>query len=678
MRRILYLLFFIAVVASAQNPQAPAGSPLFHANATYTNGIAPGYYPTAGSGLVLNIGPGTADCSGTIETYTGGTLTLTASATNYMYLNTASSCAPASKTTAFVAADIPIAVIVTSGTAITSIIDDRTPFVFTTPPSSLSLTTNGANGPASLAGNVLNVPDYSSGNGGGSLGCFLGSGGLVGVFTNGSGVIQAQPLCIGGGQVNLSTPAGATQLQLGIVDNKYVDDTGSFSVDIQKNGGTASPVSVLGTSMPWSISANPSYSYGQNDGTSAIVAITGLTPTVDIVTVTYVSGTVNVDPGGGAPNVNANGWLTSPIGPACTGGPVGVANCGSFGVAPTYYMAGPAAITALTGDVTATGPGSVAATLATVNSGPGACGDSTHVCQVTTNAKGLVTAQTPVSISSGGEGSPGGSNGNLQYNNSGSFGGDADTNDDGSGNITVKTAKSNSTGAGVFEADAGTAQAGVPGAALYTTDPTNGYAEVNENDTGNSRVCTATNGVCSSGGATPALVGPLETHTASTSATLDFTTCFSSTYDKYLFEFTNISVDTDTANVQWLASTDGGSTWQSTNYYSVTQETVGGSGGITRLSNYNTSTGSIVRDVRTVAPILPISGSIKFYDPLNASINKQAVIEGLDYLCGSNGDLCTMTGSTTWTTTTAMNAVRFEPSTGNFASGTIACYGITH
>lgn len=37
-------------------------------------------------------------------------------------------------------------------------------------------------------------------------------------------------------------------------------------------------------------------------------------------------------------------------------------------------------------------------TLATVNSAPGACGDGTHVCQVTTNGKGLVTAQSATAI----------------------------------------------------------------------------------------------------------------------------------------------------------------------------------------------------------------------------------------------------------------------------------------
>lgn len=58
-------------------------------------------------------------------------------------------------------------------------------------------------------------------------------------------------------------------------------------------------------------------------------------------------------------------------------------------------------LTGLSGDITAAGPGSAAATLATVNSSPGQCGDSTHVCQITTNGKGLVTAQSAIAIAGG-------------------------------------------------------------------------------------------------------------------------------------------------------------------------------------------------------------------------------------------------------------------------------------
>ena len=71
---------------------------------------------------------------------------------------------------------------------------------------------------------------------------------------------------------------------------------------------------------------------------------------------------------------------------------------------PCYSAASASAggITQLTGDATAgPGSGSQALTLATVNTGPGTCGDATHVCQITTNGKGLTTAQTAIGITAG-------------------------------------------------------------------------------------------------------------------------------------------------------------------------------------------------------------------------------------------------------------------------------------
>lgn len=55
-------------------------------------------------------------------------------------------------------------------------------------------------------------------------------------------------------------------------------------------------------------------------------------------------------------------------------------------------------ITALTGDVAASGPGSAAATLATVNSDVGSFGSATEAVALTVNAKGLVTTATETTI----------------------------------------------------------------------------------------------------------------------------------------------------------------------------------------------------------------------------------------------------------------------------------------
>lgn len=71
----------------------------------------------------------------------------------------------------------------------------------------------------------------------------------------------------------------------------------------------------------------------------------------------------------------------------------------SFAGTTTISESAPStAITDLTGDGTATGPGSVPLTLATVNGNVGTFGDATHVSRVTVNGKGLTTAASSVSI----------------------------------------------------------------------------------------------------------------------------------------------------------------------------------------------------------------------------------------------------------------------------------------
>ena len=128
MKRLLIFLFFASAVF-AQQPQAPQGTPPFDVNARYTSGVGVGYAPTKDlTGLTLHLAGGTVVCSGTTPTfYAGGTLAMTNSTTNYVYLNI-SGCAPASNTSGFTSSTIPIAIVVTAGGNITTLTDVRSLF----------------------------------------------------------------------------------------------------------------------------------------------------------------------------------------------------------------------------------------------------------------------------------------------------------------------------------------------------------------------------------------------------------------------------------------------------------------------------------------------------------------------------------------------------------------------
>jgi len=69
---LLSALLLCAVAAqSQQTPQQ-----MVRMNVGSVQGVAPGYNSTAGSGLSLNLSAGTVFCSGAIQSYAGGTLTM--------------------------------------------------------------------------------------------------------------------------------------------------------------------------------------------------------------------------------------------------------------------------------------------------------------------------------------------------------------------------------------------------------------------------------------------------------------------------------------------------------------------------------------------------------------------------------------------------------------------------
>lgn len=111
--------------SDVSNPQ-----PIWQVNAKWVNGVAPGYWLTAGyPPLTLNVSAGTSFANATRYSYAGGTLTLPNNSTNYIFLDPNSSNAPSSNTTGYPVGAIRLGTVVTASGAITSITDDRSWFI---------------------------------------------------------------------------------------------------------------------------------------------------------------------------------------------------------------------------------------------------------------------------------------------------------------------------------------------------------------------------------------------------------------------------------------------------------------------------------------------------------------------------------------------------------------------
>lgn len=168
----------------------------------------------------------------------------------------------------------------------------------------------------------------------------------------------------------------------------------------------------------------------------------------------------------------------------------------------------------------------------------------------------------------------------------------------------------------------------------------------------------------------------VEGHIASSSASLDFTTGITSTFDDYEFRLVGIVPATDNADLQILFSTDGGSTWLSANYgwsRNGAQLDVSAASGIA---------GSASDSKILVFPQIPnnaaqgLSGRFALYDPLSTTMNKRMTGELFTYFNSGSLVRFQSVNSGLWEGTTAVNAVRFVFSSGNIAKGTVRLYGL--
>lgn len=188
---------------------------------------------------------------------------------------------------------------------------------------------------------------------------------------------------------------------------------------------------------------------------------------------------------------------------------------------------------------------------------------------------------------------------------------------------------------------------------------------------------TASAGVISAvgGGSAGALV-LLEQHTASSSASLDFTSSITSTYDEYMVEFISVLPATNGTNLLMRFSTNGGSSYDSApNYRWVgfrSSNAGSAAAGSEAATSFNlTSNGGPVNGASSGGVV----GSLKIYNPLTTTQSKlyQGDV-GMNDGTGSSNVRAMISG--TYASNTAVDAFQFLMASGNIAAGTIRVYGI--
>lgn len=161
----------------------------------------------------------------------------------------------------------------------------------------------------------------------------------------------------------------------------------------------------------------------------------------------------------------------------------------------------------------------------------------------------------------------------------------------------------------------------------------------------------------------------IQTQTASSSATLDFTTGISSTYTSYFFVLSNIVPATNAQVLNLTLSVNAGSSYLATGYQSGINTNPYNS---VTLTNANSTTAMPLCASQVNTSTVGVSGNIYLFNITTA--NNPEMIAQMHWNSGSV-QFGQAVGNNS--TTSGVNAFRFAFASGNIASGSITLYGIT-
>jgi hypothetical protein len=171
----------------------------------------------------------------------------------------------------------------------------------------------------------------------------------------------------------------------------------------------------------------------------------------------------------------------------------------------------------------------------------------------------------------------------------------------------------------------------------------------------------------------------ISSQTASNSASISFTTGLDSTYKAYKFVFSSIHPRTDDVTFSFNLSTDSGSNYNVTKTSSFFRALHNEADSVTALgydtgsdlaqsTGYQIITSSIGNDADESC-----SGSLTLFNPSSTTYVKHFISENNSYFANDFSVPQYLAGY--GNTTSAINAINFQMSSGNF-DGTIYLYGI--
>ena len=169
--------------------------------------------------------------------------------------------------------------------------------------------------------------------------------------------------------------------------------------------------------------------------------------------------------------------------------------------------------------------------------------------------------------------------------------------------------------------------------------------------------------------------------TASASASIEFTSGIDSTYKEYVFYFVNIHPSTNNAYFQFNLSTDSGSNYnvtKTTTFFNAYHAENGADPTLTYQSGRDLAQSTAFQDIdysQNNQSDSNLGGTLQVFNPSSTTYVKHFISD-----CNSNhgaGNYCMRTFVAGYgNTISAVDAVKFQMSSGNIDAGEILLFGV--